>query len=391
MDPREPASPLLAGRRIVLVLGCLDLGGTERQAIQAAHQLAQRHGAHAQVWGFRAPGRGAALCDRLGVAWKYLPEPWGPRGLRWPGMIWNLGRALRRQRPDILLPFTSFPNIVCGLAWRFTGARVCIWNQRDAGLNLDSRALPWAVRNTPLFLSNSQIGAQILMERFRVRHQRVRVLANAVHLDPPLADRAQWRQRLDVGGQTFVACMLANVHPPKDHATLLRAWRMVVERLAAEGRRAVLALAGKVDAGDDLHRLIGELGLQQDVRLLGEVDDVAGLLAAADLGVLSSQSEGCPNGALECMAAGLAVVGTDIPGIREAVGPQDLTLLAPVGDTAALADLILRIEGEPEARHQFGRAARARAETEFSVDRISDRLASLLDSAWRTVRWPAES
>lgn len=375
----------------MLVLGCLDLGGTERQAIQAAHQLAVRHGADTQVWGFRAPGRAAALCQRLGVPWRHLREPWGPPGLRWPGMICNLARALRRQRPDLLLPFTSFPNIVCGLAWRFTQARACVWNQRDAGLNLDSRAAPWAVRNTPLFLSNSQIGAEILVRRFSVDSRRLRVLPNAVRLDPPLADRSTWRRRLGADTRTFLACMLANVHPPKDHVTLLRAWRTVVDSLAAEGRTARLALAGRVEQGDELHRLVAELRLQEHTVLLGEVDDVAGLLAAVDLGVLSSYSEGCPNAVLECMAAGLAVVATDVRGIREAVGPENHTLLAPVANPAALAARILQMARDPQARRQFGDTNRRRIDTAFSVERVSDRLAALLDSAVRFRCWPSES
>ena len=66
--------------------------------------------------------------------------------------------------------------------------------------------------------------------------------------------------------------------------------------------------------------LIQELKIVSSVRLVGEVPDLANLLGALDLGVFSSRFEGCPNGVLECMAAGLPVVATDIPGIIEAVG-----------------------------------------------------------------------
>ena len=71
------------------------------------------------------------------------------------------------------------------------------------------------------------------------------------------------------------------------------------------------------------------LELGAHVHFLGPVDDVGALLAELDLGVLSPREEACPNGVLECMAAGLAVVGTDNDGIREVLGESSGRFLAP--------------------------------------------------------------
>ncbi len=387
MSPVDPSSAPMAGKRILIVLGCLDLGGAERQAVHAASCL-RRQGAEVQVWGFRPAGRAAALCDRLGIPWRFVPEPWGRGPLRWPLMIVRLARILRRVRPDLLLPYTAFPNVMCGLSWRFTGARACIWNQRDAGLGLDSPAVSWAVRNTPLFLGNSGVGREFLVERLGVAPRRVRVVRNAVALEPPRQDRAAWRARLGADTSCLVACMVANLGPNKDHATLLRAWRMVSDGLGAAGRKGVLALAGRPDAAEDLQASIQALRLDREVRLLGEVEDVPGLLSAADLSVFSSRSEGCPNGVLEAMAAGLPVVATDCPGIREAVGAGGLGWLAPAGDDAALARLVLQLADRPELRAELAAQNRRRVEAEFTLERLNSRLAALLPEALKTRRWP---
>jgi len=403
-------APPLAGKRVLVVLGCLDLGGAERQAIQLAGCLLHDQQARVQVWGFRPPGRAADLCERLGVPWRYVPEQWGRGLLRWPAMIGSFARAVRRERPDILLPYTLFPNVICGLSWRLTGARVCIWNQRDVGLGLASPAVPWAVRNTPLFLSNSSVGAEFLTETLRVNARRVRVVRNAVQLPPPRDGRSAWRARLGADPACFVACMVANLQRHKDHATLLKAWRIVCDRLSGSdkaplareagegpgvrgpligcGRRALLVLAGRLDVPDPLKQMVRDLHLEPAVRFLGEVDDVSGLLAAADLGVFSSRSEGCPNGVLESMAAGLAVVATDCPGIREAVGEASLPWLAPAGSAEAVADRMLVLAEDTARRTRVGQANALRIQEEFTIERMNAEIRRLLPAALRDRRWP---
>ena len=71
--------------------------------------------------------------------------------------------------------------------------------------------------------------------------------------------------------------------------------------------------------------------------LLGERHDVPELLAAADIFVLASRSEGAPLSILEAMAAGLPVVASDVGGVAELVADGETGLLVPAGDAAALA------------------------------------------------------
>jgi glycosyltransferase involved in cell wall biosynthesis len=126
-------------------------------------------------------------------------------------------------------------------------------------------------------------------------------------------------------------------------------------------------LAGRIDVPEaEIRGLIAELGLQDSVLLTGAVDDVAGLLAASDLCVYSSRSEGIPNGVVEAMAAGLPVAAIDIPGVREAVGQEGLSFLA--ADAETLAESINRLYENEQLRQQFGLIMRERAASEFSVE-----------------------
>ncbi|MDX6435584.1 MAG: hypothetical protein QOK34_418, partial [Gaiellaceae bacterium] len=251
--------------------------------------------------------------------------------------------------------YTTRPNVLCGLVWRFTGASVCVWNQRD--LSVSTKFSPdlvaRAARRSSLFVANSVAGREYLVARLGVTPDRVRVVLDTIELSAPSRPRSEWRAQHELPEGMVVATMLAHFHHGKDHDTVLRAWRHVVDRV---GDGAVLLLAGR-SAGtkDSAKALAYDLDLRSSVRFLEDVVDVAGLLAASDIGVLSSQSESAPNALLESMAAGLPVAATDVPGIREILPPEQTTSLAPPRDAEALANVLVQLIDDPNARERMGR------------------------------------
>ena len=82
-------------------------------------------------------------------------------------------------------------------------------------------------------------------------------------------------------------------------------------------------------------------------------------------------ADGIPVALMEAMAAGLPVVASDLPGVRELVRHGETGLLAPSGDAAALAGALRTVAVEPEAAVQRARAARALVEERFAVRRRS--------------------
>jgi glycosyltransferase involved in cell wall biosynthesis len=358
-------------QRIIFVLGNLELGGAERQALMLARHLSTQ--AVVEVWGFNKSGPVADICEQHGIRWRV--EPVNADRLE---SIRRVAWVLRAASPDVLLPYTWLPNVVCGFVWKSTGARVCVWNQRDEGLFLPKRTWErWAVERTPRFISNSHAGARFLVESLKVDSAKVHVVQNGVEQSAPQMDRDAWRKRLEIDDASFVACMVGNLHTNKDHETLLRAWRIVIRTLE---RKAVLVLAGRHDgAYESLVALTRELEIERGVRFAGYVSDVAGLLGAVDVGVFSSRSEGCPNSVLECMAAGLAVAASDIEGVREVTGSSDL--LARVGDAAALSHKILMLASDPTLRATLGAQNRKRIIEHFDAYRICEELVETIAGA----------
>ena len=371
----------LDGKRITIVIPAFDMGGAERQALLLGRYLKEQVGALVQLWAFQRPGGIVAqLCDVYGIPARIVPFDLPSRRFDKIRHIWHYARELRRAGTDIALAFSHEANLACGLAWRFSGARACIWNQRDEGRYLSGRGVErLAVSLTPMFIANSRHGADFLLNLYQINPERVHVVYNGIELMEPQMGRAEWRERLGIRDGCLLVCMVANLSHTKDHLTLLRAWREVIDRLQALGRDAVLLLAGGfANMHDAAKALAYDLELGRSVRFLGPVEDVSGLLRAVDLGVFSTKLEGLPNGVLETMMAGLALAATDIPGIREAISPDNVPYLSPLGDNHAMASNVLKLLDNHQERGRIGNANARWVEENFSPQQMCQQMVMLI-------------
>jgi len=378
----------LSGRRVVFVVAGEVLGGAERNAILLAARFARVEGAVVTILALDdSPGRARAVAEADGIYWTAVRTPWvGGRLARLVSLL-RVALALRRLRPDVLIPSTNLANVTCGLTWRLTGARLSVWNQCDVlGTRRFSRRLfGRALHASPIAVTTAFHARDWLVTSWGFDPRRVHVIRSEVSLPEPVDSREDWRARLGIASADFVACMIGHLHEGKDHDTLLRAWRLAVDVIRVEGKEAVLLLAGRPAGNEDAVKgLAFDLDLRRHVQFLEDVADISGLLAAVDLAVFSSRSECLGRGATEPMYAGLAVAGTDIPGIREAVGEQGLRFLATPGDAEALAKVILRLARDPALRAEVGTAnaelIRRRQSAETTSKLYTDLIAQKLRS-----------
>lgn len=196
-----------------------------------------------------------------------------------------------------------------------------------------------------------------------VRHRRIEFLPNVVapfdHPGP--GSRMRVRASLGADEHDIVLISTGRFHPLKDHLTMVRGF--------AELRRrrddVWLWLLGDGTTRPSIEAEIARLGIGDRVHVLGARPDVHQLLAASDVFVLTSSSEGLPLGVLEALAAGLPVVATRVGDIPQVV-PSGAGLLIPPGDPGALADALARLCEGPSLRHGFasGAAAAGRRHTD---------------------------
>jgi glycosyltransferase involved in cell wall biosynthesis len=150
-----------------------------------------------------------------------------------------------------------------------------------------------------------------------------------------------------------------------------------VARLAAAEPRLHIAIAGRGELAATLERQAAAAGLGTRLHLLGLRQDVANVLAAADVFVLPSLSEGLPLALLEAMFAARPIVASAVGDVPVALAGGAAGLLVPPGDPLALADAIQRLLGQPFEARRLGTTAQARAAAEYDITRMVERYAAL--------------
>ncbi len=374
----------LAVKRILFVLPSLILGGAERQAMHLAIYL-KGLGCDVRVWGHVVP-RGPIIeqCNEAGIPWDIFHFRWPCRELSLFRYGWRMVRALRRERPDVIMAYTTWPNVICGLVWRWSPAKVCIWGQRNINDLRGDAVERFAYRKVSAVICNAKHEVNYLRRTLGETPAPIPVVHNGLDLAPCELTRNEWREKLGISADTTVATMVANFRPQKDHPTLLHAWRKVLATIPEGQTRPRLLLAGAPqESYETVYQLASSLGLLDAISFLGQVKDVSGLLAATDIGVLTSTYEGLSNAVLEYMASGLPVVATDLAGNREALGDYPQQVFCKPGDSNSFADQLRSLLHNPDLRQELGACNRKRALTEFSIDAMcsttSGIIADLLD------------
>src|SRR5213078_3805957 len=125
-------------------------------------------------------------------------------------------------------------------------------------------------------------------------------------------------------------------------------------------------VAGEGPERETLQRQIIRHRMEDHFRLRGAVADVPGFLREIDLAVLPSRAEGMSNAVLEYMAAGRAVVVTDVGANHRLLVDGACGLLVPPGDPTKLAAAIGQLLNDRELAYRLGEAARRRAREQFS-------------------------
>lgn len=284
--------------------------------------------------------------------------------------IWRLVRALREIRPDII-HVHHLPSGVWGfrLAKHLSTAKrvVTVHNRYHSYSEGQRQLFRKLFRWADMVVCNSESTRRSIetIDPGAVREDRSVVIYNGV--DTAIVNRLAGRDAAATAPPAagLVIGCVARLVPQKDHETLLRAFAIVQDRVPD----AKLVLVGDGRLRPDLESLAATLEIDSHVEFRGMIprDEVYRSLGSFTVKVVASRWEGFCNAMVEPMAAGVPVIASDIPTLREVLGPRGRFF--PVGNSAALADLMMEVHTKRAAARQYGVELAERAGTEFSMQR----------------------
>jgi glycosyltransferase involved in cell wall biosynthesis len=276
---------------------------------------------------------------------------------------------------DIIHGNWSVPGLIAAIAARMRG-RPAITTVRGTDVNRAERSLLFRLFLKSTLMLNRYIVVvseemrDSLCGRFPLWADRIVFIPNGVSVEGA-GSRPPFRSPMRL-------LTVGSLIRPKRIETLLSALSQIQHIVNVS-----LRIVGEGPERDNLEEIANRLSIREYVEFAGSVppEEVERHLQWADIFVFASESEGRPNVILEAMAAGLPVVATDIPGVRELLG-ADAGLLFSVGDAPALVRCIRTLISDPDGSHDMGRmAARRIKDNDLTWDTAARRYIALYKDA----------
>lgn len=360
----------LRGKRFAHLIESDGPGGAERMLASLAGEL-QAAGSHnvviAPEWG---EGWLAQELRGTGVQVELfrLDRPMSPKFARW------LAATLRRHRVE-LAHSHEFTMAVYGAwaAWRAGVPHVfTMHGSRYYAGRLQRRiAMRFAAMLSGSVVAVSQSLSQHLRRDLWLRTDRVVTIPNGARHTP--VPRSSLRDELQLTGTDQLAVSVGNLYPVKGHADLLDALSLLSNRFP----RLHVAIAGRGELENSLLARAHTLNVANRVHLLGLRSDVGNVLAAADVFVLPSLSEGVPLALLEAMMAARPIVATAVGEVPTVLDGGRAGALVPPQDAGALAASMADMLSDQTRARALGAAAAARAAEVYTLNAMIDRYAAL--------------
>jgi L-malate glycosyltransferase len=348
------------------------VGGSGAVAAELGKQLARRgHTVH--FVSYRLPFRLDEFSDNIFFhevdVSTYALFEYPPHDL---ALAAKMAEVAREHRLDVFHVHYAIPHAITGLlAQDMLGAQaprlVTTLHGTDITLvGLDRSFFEitrFGIERSQGVTAVSEFLKRMTIDEFEVKNP-IEVIYNFVDLSL-YAPRAHREHSALAAVGDKVLLHLSNFRPVKRVLDVVRIFERVNREVPA-----VLLMAGEGPERSSAQALARRLGVQDRVRFMGRQDRVEEIMSMADVFLLPSELESFGLSALEAMASGVPVVGSDAGGLPEVVKHAETGFLLPVGDIEGMAARTLEILKDEEHRRCLGQAGRRRAAALFSADRV---------------------
>lgn len=360
----QPGGPL----KVAILIDALNRGGAERQVLNTTWALAREGCAVELIHYYDLDSSGPGYDH---PAFREARVTCIPKRRRPLDFVWRLGKHLHRGRFDVVHAFKSIPTLYACLAGKMAGVPVilggCQGEYEDRGLARVGHHLanPFLAG----WITNARSIVESLVKEIGVSRERCHVVHNGI--DPGAfasrLSRPEAKIRLGLRPEDLTVIIVAGLRPVKNHRLFLDMARLVLDRLP-ETR---FLLAGDGAERPRLEDHARQVGISDRVLFLGSRSDIPDVLAASDVSVLTSHSEGLPNALIESMAVGIPVVTTDYAGAQEFMADGEEGFIVHRGDAHVMSDRVCGLLQDGALREAMGKKGRRTIETRFSMETMA--------------------
>ncbi|MEM7469401.1 MAG: glycosyltransferase [Pseudomonadota bacterium] len=373
---------IASGKNLILiVVGQLGLGGTERHLAQVVPELVQK-GFELKIYTLSPGGEIAEELSTRGI--ELLGKNFaGPRILKLPLVSFHLAMTWWKLRPAIVHYFLPEAYLLGGAISFISPHAKLLMSRRS--LNYYQKKWPSSRfferllhRKMRKILANSKAVHQQLVTE-GVASSKLRLIYNGVAVAADSGrERASFRDDIRVPERSALIVVIANLIPYKGHLDLLKALALLRETYQCSSWH--LLVVGR-DSGIQisLEEFAEQAEIHKHITWFGPSRDVIRVLNAADIAVLPSHEEGLSNFVLEAMAAGLPSVVTNVGGNGEAIVDQQTGFVVAPRSPHELAEKLALLVRDEALRQRLGQAAHDRARRHFSIENCVAEYAQLYD------------
>ncbi len=355
---------------IAIMVDTLAVGGAERQAILCVSEL-RKLGHSADLIHYHPKVEYGQMLEHLRVKPIYVP------GTSFSQRCRRLRSLFVEHNYDVVHGFKMAGEVYAAVAGTWAGVPRRFGSfQSIYDLSFRYCLLHYLVdKFLDGWIVNSKAGAESMAQHTRISPRKILVLHNGLCTEmfsTPLC-REEAKARLQIPEDSIVVTMIARLEPGKNHQMLID----VANQVIRQAPKTYFMAVGKGSLKTSLQDYSSAQGLPGKVLFLGQRPDIAEILAATDISVLTTDFEGLPNAIIESMGAGKPIVCTSYAGCGEIMTHGETALISPCGDANAFAENVLRLIRDQSLRNQLACAGRQYAQKYFSAQTMAKNLEAI--------------
>lgn len=345
--------------KILFYINVLGGGGAERVIANLSNQFAADNNEVVLVTTYSIDNEYETTKDVKRLKLEEAPTIEYNRILKNIQRIWKLRKIIIKEQPDVVISFMEEPNFRTIISTHGLNVKIIVSVRNAPEKEYPGRIGRFIATKLMPMADGCVFQTEDAMNWFPEKLQRKsKIIFNSVK------EEFYHINRVPVPGKIVA---LGRLSKQKNYKMMIDSFK----KISSEFHNATLEIYGDGNLNNWIKNYINELGMQDQITLMGNTSNVIGVHESSDIFVMSSDFEGMPNALMEAMAAGVPCISTDCPcgGPRMLIDSKKNGILVPVNDVNAMAEAFRTLLSDAELKKSIGAEAKKKAE-EFKPDII---------------------